>query len=158
MKKYNNKGIPLQQVSALTTDEVAVAIISDFKPKEKLVFVTYQGYVKRVAISEFNATRKTIDATKLVPNDKLLYVGHVSENQNIVLISQKQYCVCFECISVNCFKRNTFGIFGIKLDENDTLTSVIVAKNDDVINYRDKKILLSATKFGRKGSKGKLLT
>lgn len=158
MGRYNDKGIPLEQVSALTTDEVAVAIISDFKPKEKLVFVTYQGYVKRVAISEFNATRKTIDATKLVPDDKLLYVGHVAENQNIVLISQKQYCVCFECISVNCFKRNTFGIFGIKLDENDTLTSVIVAKNDDVINYRDKKILLSATKFGRKGSKGKLLT
>ena len=81
MGRYNDKGVPLEQVSALGADEEVVCVLSDYKPKEKLLFVTRSGLVKRVPLSEFDSTRKTTEATKLQLGDKLVFVGTIREKQ-----------------------------------------------------------------------------
>ena len=131
MGRYNDKGVPLEQVSALTTDEVAVAVISDYKPKEKLLFVTRKGYVKRVVISEFDTTRKTTDATKLSKGDSVLCVAPIKDKKTVVLVSEQNFCVMFDLSSVSLLKKATVGIIGMKVTDKDNLSYVTVLGEDD---------------------------
>lgn len=56
--RYNDKGVAPEQVSGLTMGEETICIISDYKPKGKLLFVIKGGFVKRVPLSEFATSRK----------------------------------------------------------------------------------------------------
>ena len=157
MGRYNDKGVPLEQVSALTTDEVAVAVISDFKPKEKLLFVTCKGYVKRVAISEFDTTRKTTDATKLSKDDSVLFVAPIKDKKTVVLVSEQKYCVAFELSSVSLLKKATVGIIGMKVSDEDNLSYATVLGEEDDFIVNEKRYTLSKLNTGKRGTKGKVI-
>ena len=155
MGRYNDKGVPLEQVSALTTEEVAVAVISDYKPKEKLLFVTRKGYVKRVAISEFDTTRKTTDATKLSKDDSVLYIAPTKDKRTVVLVSEQNFCVAFDLSSVSLLKKATVGIIGIKVKNEDNLSYVTVLGEEDIFVINGEKYRLSKLETGKRGTKGK---
>jgi len=157
MGRYNDKGVPLEQVSALTTDEVAVAVISDFKPKEKLLFVTRKGYVKRVAISEFDTTRKTTDATKLSKDDSVLFVAPITEKKTVVLVSEQNFCVAFDLSSVSLLKKSTVGIIGMKVTDKDNLSYATVLGEEDDFIVNEKRYTLSKLNTGKRGTKGKVI-
>lgn len=157
MGRYNDKGVPLEQVSALTTDEVAVAVISDYKPKEKLLFVTRKGYVKRVAISEFDTTRKTTDATKLSKDDSILFVAPIKDKKTVVLVSEQNFCVAFDLSSVSLLKKATVGIVGIKVSEKDSISYATVLGEEDEFVVNEKRYALSKLDTGKRGTKGKLI-
>lgn len=153
--RYNDKGVPLEQVSALTTEEVAVAVISDYKPKEKLLFVTRKGYVKRVAISEFDTTRKTTDATKLSKGDNVLCVAPIKDKKTVVLVSEQNNCVAFDLSSVSLLKKSTVGIIGIKATDKDNLSYATVLGEEDEFVVNEKRYTLSELDTGKRGTKGK---
>lgn len=157
MGRYNDKGVPLEQVSALTTDEVAVAVISDYKPKEKLLFVTRKGYVKRVAISEFDTTRKTTDATKLSKDDSILFVAPIKDKKTVVLASEQNFCVAFDLSSVSLLKKATVGIIGMKVSEKDSISYATVLGEEDEFVVNEKRYTLSKLDTGKRGTKGKLI-
>lgn len=154
MGRYNDKGVPLEQVSALTTDEVAVAVISDYKPKEKLLFVTRKGYVKRVVISEFDTTRKTTDATKLSKEDSVFSVLPIKEKKSVVIISKQKLCVSFELSSVSLLKKATVGVVGMKFDKNDEVDFVTTTP-DGNFDYNNKRYNLDKLNAGKRATKGK---
>ena len=154
MGRYNDKGVPLEQVSALTTDEVAVAVISDYKPKEKLLFVTRKGYVKRVVISEFDTTRKTTDATKLSKEDSVFAVLPIKEKKSVVIISKQKLCVSFELSSVSLLKKATVGVVGMKFDKNDEVDFVTTTP-DGNFDYNNKRYNLDKLNAGKRATKGK---
>lgn len=155
MERYNDKGVPLEQVLAMTTDEVAVAVISDYQSKDKLLFVTRKGYVKRVVISEFDTTRKTTDATKLSKNDSILFVSPIKDKKTVVLISEQNFCVAFDLSSVSVLKKATVGIIGMKLSNNDRITFATVLADEDEFVSNEKKYKLSKIDTGKRGTKGK---
>lgn len=105
MGRYNDKGVPLEQVSNLTKEETALFVVSDYNSKEKLIFVTSNGLVKRVVLSEFDSTRKTTDATKLDAEDKLMLVDVIKDKQSVVMISKSEMCVVFDCASAKLLKK-----------------------------------------------------
>ena len=155
MGRYNDKGVPLEQVSALTTDEVAVAVVSDYKPKEKLLFVTRKGYVKRVAISEFDTTRKTTDATKLSKDDSVLFVAPIKDKKTVVLVSEQNFCVVFDLSSVSLLKKATVGIIGMKVTDKNNLSYATVLGEESEFILNEKKYILSKLDAGKRGTKGK---
>ena len=155
MGRYNDKGVPLEQVSALTTDEVAIAVISDYKPKEKLLFVTRKGYVKRVVISEFDTTRKTTDATKLGKGDSVLFVAPIKDKKTVVLVSEQNFCVAFDLSSVSLLKKATVGIIGVKVSEKDSISYATVLGEEDEFVVNEKRYTLSKLDTGKRGTKGK---
>ena len=157
MGRYNDKVVPLEQVSALTTDEVAVAVISDYKPKEKLLFVTRKGYLKRVAISEFDTTRKTTDATKLSKDDSILFVAPIKDKKTVVLASEQNFCVAFDLSSVSLLKKATVGIIGMKVSEKDSISYATVLGEEDGFVVNEKRYTLSKLDTGKRGTKGKLI-
>ncbi len=155
--RYNDKGVPLEQVSGLTMDEEAIFVISDMKPREKLLFVTESGLVKRTHLSEFITSRKTIDSTKLSNGDKLIYVGLIKDKQIAVMISENKMCVAFESASVKLLKRNSAGIIGMKFDKGDKAVFSSVVDEDGTFIFNDTAYSVDKVDARKRATKGKHL-
>ncbi len=54
-----------------------------------LLFITEQGMIKQVAAEEFDVTRRTVAATKLADNDKVVCVNKIEQAQEIILRTQE---------------------------------------------------------------------
>ncbi len=157
MGRYNDKGVPLEQVSGLSMGEETICVISDDKPKEKLLFVTESGLVKRVLLSEFDTTRKTTDATKLTDGDKLVFVGAVKEKQSIVLISKAGMCVIFDAASAKLLKKNSVGVIGMKFDKNDCIGYAAVTDENGAFVFEEKPYRIQDVDAGKRATKGRRL-
>ena len=152
--KMNEKGVPMETISALSSGENVIAVLSDINPKAKLLFGTENGMVKLVPITEFAASRRTIDATKLVA-DKLLIVQPVKE-ENIIMVSKTGQAVMFAASGVSTLKRNSVGVIGMKFDGKDVVDAIFVTTTDS-IEYNGKTYTIKSI-TGKRGSKGKPLT
>lgn len=157
MGRYNDKGVPLEQVSGLTMGEETICVISDYKPKSKLLFVTEGGLVKRVPLSEFDTSRKTTDSTKLINGDSLVFVGAITDKQSVVLISKTKMCVAFDCASVKLLKKNSAGIIGMKFDKEDSVATVAIANENGTFDFDNEQYCLSTMNYGKRATKGKLI-
>jgi len=155
MGRYNDKGVPIEQVSAMEPNESAIFVISDYKPKEKLFFATEQGYVKKVSLSEFITSRKTIDSTKLSKGDKVVLVENIRDKKTAVLISKNKLCVTFDLSSISMLKRNATGVIGMKFDKGDSLSYVAVIGEDNQVVLHEKAYDIAKMNFGKRGTKGK---
>jgi len=153
--RYNDKGVPLESVSALTTQENVISVVSDLRPREKLLFATRSGMVKRVQISEFATTRRTTEATKLAPDDALTAVLPLSGKGDILLITKDRFCVSFEQGSIGVLKRSALGVIGIKLNVSDAVASVCVADDQGNFIFDGESRSLKKTDAGKRGTKGK---
>lgn len=157
MGRYNDKGVPLEQVSAMGNSEVAVSVISDYKPKEKLLFATRKGLVKRVALSEFDTTRKTIEATKLAADDALVTVTCISDAKTVLLISKNQLCVAFEISGISLLKKTAAGVIGIKLVDDDEVVYADMVTDVSEFVLNDKIYRVNSISPGKRGTRGRPL-
>lgn len=89
--KFREKGIPIDNVSNYTSSEEEIVMICDAEQMRfaKLLFATAQGMIKRVDGKEFQVAKRTIVATKLQEDDRLVSVKVVNETQNLVLQTKK---------------------------------------------------------------------
>ncbi len=153
--RYNDKGVPLEQVSALTMQENAVAVVTDLYPKRKLLFATKNGYVKKVLVSEFDTTRRTTDATKLGKDDLVISVTELSEKGEVVMVTKGKMCVSFEQGSIGVLKKNSIGVIGIKLNKKDEVVFAGIANEAGEFFVNEKKYKLSKIQAGKRATKGK---
>lgn len=151
--KMNDKGVPMETISNLSSNENVIAVISDINPKAKLLFGTENGMVKLVSISEFAVSRRSIDATKLV-DDKVLIVQPVKDDI-VVMISKTQQAVAFAASGIATMKRNAVGIMGMKFDNNDVVVAIYATTADSI--EHDNKTYTIKSISGKRGSKGKPL-
>ena len=124
--KYNDKGVPLEKVSGLTSTETVLCVVADIAPKEDLVFVTEGGFLKKTAISEFASSRKTIDATKLNEGDKLVAVVPAANGKNIEIVTEKRKKILLDISRIKKLKRNSIGVRPAKLNAAGTVVSADV--------------------------------
>ena len=124
--------------------------------QSKLVFVTESGLVKTVAGSEFNASKRTIAATKLGEDDKLLSVFDVNSYNQLVLQSEKGLFIRFALSDITEMKKTAAGVRGIGLSVSDKLVAAWPL-NSSVpfsIRYKEKELLLNRIKLTGRGGKG----
>ncbi|MBP5311454.1 MAG: DNA topoisomerase 4 subunit A [Clostridia bacterium] len=155
MSRYNDKGVPLEQVSALTTKENYVSVVSDFKPKDRLLFATANGNVKKVQVSEFDSSRRTTDATKLQQGDAVAAVVPLSGKGNIVLITEGGFIVAFETGSISVLKKNSVGVTGIKLNKGDKVIFACETDENGCFTFDEKEYKLSDLDCGKRTTRGK---
>ena len=153
--KYNDKGVPLETISGVTTKENILNLISDINPKETIFFATAQGFVKKLHLDEFSLSRKSFDSTKLSPDDKLVFVSPVGENKTVALMTDDQLCVGFALDSINYLKRISVGVAGIKLSSSNLLSSVYLSADEQQVEVDGK--VKKMKEVGKRGSKGKPL-
>lgn len=151
--KYADKGVPMETISTLTSKETAISIVSDLHSKSKLLFVTTNGFIKAVPMSEFITSRRTIDATKLF-GDKVIAV-QPAKNETVILITKNKMAVAFSADGVSTMKKNAIGVIGIKLEPKDVVTAVVITSEDNFT--LDNKTYAVKGVAGKRGSKGKQL-
>jgi len=136
--------------------------VKDFNQNLDLLFVTAKGYVKRTPLKDFSHPRSTgITAISMEPDDKLIYIGLVSEKDNIILISRKGRAIRFSVQDVRQMGRAARGVRGILLDQNDdSVVAATVIHPDDryllIITEKGygKRVALSEFPIQRRGGKG----
>ena len=156
--KFRDKGIPIDNLSNYDSTQeriLCVAPVQETKLK-KLLFVTAMGMCKLVDGEEFDVAKRTVAATKLLPEDKLVSVGCLEDQGQIVLQSAQGVFLKFALEEIPEKKKAAAGVRGIRLAENDRIEQVylLVPGMDVAISWKDKELLLNKLRLGKRDTKG----
>ena len=112
--KFRDKGQPIDNISNYDSTQEEIVYICDSEQMRyaNLLFATKQGMVKKVGGSEFQVTKRTIAATKLQPEDEVVNIRVVTENQHIVLQTADGFFLRFPAAEVTETKKGAIGVRG----------------------------------------------
>ena len=156
--KFREKGIPIDNVSNYTSSEEEIVMICDAEQMRfaKLLFATAQGMIKRVDGKEFQDAKRTIVATKLQEDDRLVSVKVVNETQNLVLQTKNGYFLRFPAADVPEKKKAAVGVRGIRLQKKDELehTYLFEEGTETKVTYGEKTVTLNRLKAAKRDGVG----
>lgn len=156
--KFREKGTPIDNVSNYTSSEEEIVMICDAEQMRfaKLLFATAQGMIKRVDGKEFQVAKRTIVATKLQEDDRLVSVKVVNETQNLVLQTKNGYFLRFPAADVPEKKKAAVGVRGIRLQKKDELehTYLFEEGTETKVTYGEKTVMLNRLKAAKRDGVG----
>ena len=116
------KGSNIVNLLEIDRDEKITAMfpISEFTDDKYMVFVTRNGVIKRVVLSELQNIRKSgLRALGLNEDDELVDVRLTDGSENIMIGTHNGRAITFAESDVRPMGRTAVGVRGIKLDEDD---------------------------------------
>lgn len=152
-----DKGTAIGAILKLESGEKILNVFSDIINQDRpyLLFALKDGSVKKIEKMEYLGKTRNLSgmvATK-VKDSEVVSVQETNGN-DIVLRSNNGYCIRFAADDVRATGRNSAGVKGIKLSEEDYLTTCIICdKIDKKVKIKDKKIMIAAQGRGGKGKK-----
>ena len=156
--KFRDKGIPIDNVSNFSSakEQIVLATSQSELNLYRIVFVTEQSMMKIVDGGEFDVNKRTVAATKLGDNDKVISVYVLKDKSNIVLRTKEGYFLRFSLSEIPDKKKGAIGVRGMKLGAKDLVEEVYYTQNavDSKIMYKEKEINLTALKAGKRDTKG----
>ena len=178
--KFRDKGVPIDNVGNYDSSGENIVFLSAAGNITgcKLLFVTKQGMMKLVDTSEFEASKKTVAATKLADGDSVAailktdatvevysrfnYDGSMAEDeviessQNVVVRTENGVFLKFPLTEIPQKKKNAVGVRGIKLVKDDTVDDVYLIGNTEDVSteYCGKTIDLGRMKLAHRDTKG----
>ncbi len=156
--RFRDKGVPIDNFSNYnSTEEQLVGIGSMEALKErKLIFATRGGMLKIVDGSEFETGKRTVAATKLGEEDKVLLAEPVEGSEQLVLQSREGYFLRFSISEVPEKKKGAIGVRGMRLGTDDCLEAAYLYQtgSEQTITYKEKQIILNKLKPGSRDTKG----
>ena len=156
--KFRDKGQPIDNISNYDSTQEEIVYICDSEQMRyaKLLFATKQGMIKKVEGPEFQVTKRTITATKLQPEDEVVKIQVVTENQHIVLQTTDGFFLRFPAAEVTEKKKGAIGVRGIRLKKDDTLTDVYLFEEgtECKISYHEKEVTLNRLKLAKRDGTG----
>ena len=107
--------------------------------------------IKKVEGTEFQVTKRTITATKLQPEDEVVKIQVVTENQHIVLQTTDGFFLRFPAAEVTEKKKGA-----IRLKKDDALTDVYLFEEgtECKISYHEKEVTLNRLKLAKRDGTG----
>lgn len=148
----------LMQRERITT----VLPIEKFDAERFLIAVTKNGIIKKMAISEFDTSRKTgLIAIKLKDDDELIGIKETRGDANIIIVTKKGKCICFSEDDVREMGRIAAGVRAITLDSDDEVVSMEIANKKEHLlvateNGFGKRTAVKEYKIQARGGKGLL--
>ena len=135
----NVPGLALEQDEAIA----AVVDLKDFESQgvggsppsgnggeRYLVFGTRRGMVKRTRLSDYNSPRQVLIAISLREGDELVGVQVTSGDDELLLVSRKAMAIRFSESDARPMGRDTSGVKGMDLDEDDEVLSMTTAVSE----------------------------
>ncbi len=122
--RLKDKGTPIDNISGHDSKTENIIQILPLDPEQELVFVSSDGYVKRVSMQEFDVTRRTIDSTKLSPGATVVYVAPYDSKRTLMLTSANRYGIRFQQEEIPVQGKVARGAIGLKLEEGDHIEEV----------------------------------
>jgi DNA gyrase subunit A len=156
--KFKDKGVPIDNVSNYDSAHEAIifaATQSDLN-LYRLIFITQTGMLKIVDGGEFDVSKRTVAATRLLDGDTVLKVVIYTDQQNIVLQSHKGCFLKFPVDQIPELKKTAVGVKGMNLADGDQIEEVYFTKNLETatIKYHDKDLELNHLKLATRNGKG----
>ncbi|MDD7770818.1 DNA gyrase/topoisomerase IV subunit A [Suipraeoptans intestinalis] len=156
--KFRDKGIPIDNISnySSATEEVVYACDELQFHQGKLLFGTSQGMLKIVDASEFLVSKRTVSATKLSADDRVVFVKPAGKGQQIVLQSKNGYFLRFSTDEVPEKKKTAIGVRGIKLKPKDTVEAIYLFEEgvETKVSYKGKEVSLNRLKQAKRDTAG----
>ena len=135
-KSRTARGVYVTSVEglALEPDEriAAVLALKDFEGNggHFLTFATEHGMTKRTALEEYDSSRQVLIAINLREGDRLIGVSVTSGEDDIFLVSRKGMAIRFHETDARAMGRDTTGVIGMQLDDDDAVLSMTPAVTD----------------------------
>jgi DNA gyrase subunit A len=135
------KGIKLQDDDIVVGMEV-LDLKKDGEKESTLLVVTNEGYGKRTVLSKYRTTNragKGIINIKLTRKREVIGFQEVSENDEVILVTQKGKIIRIDAVTIGCYGRGTQGVRLINLDEDDSLVKFSVIPFDSIKEEKEKQ-------------------
>jgi DNA gyrase subunit A len=156
------KGKPIVNLINVSADTKiqAMVFVRQFKDDEFLLFCTRKGTVKKTRLSEYGNVRSTgIKAIKIEEGDELIEVAVTSGNNDAVIATRHGLSIRFNEGDVREMGRDTTGVKGIELSDDDHVVGMVVIKREATLLCVTTKGLGKCThideyRVQRRGGKG----
>ena len=156
--KMRDKGVPVDNVSNYDSarEEIIYAASQEALRLDKVVFVTGSGMVKAVPGTEFDVVKKTVAATKLTPDDRVVFVSGLGDALSLVLQTRGGMFLRFAVEDIPEQKKNAIGSRGIRLSGDDTVENAWLLSQGDktVIKVHDTEIDITRLRISKRDGKG----
>jgi DNA gyrase subunit A len=145
---------------AANTPISAMVPVREFSDTQYLLFATKLGTVKKTALSQYSNPRSSgIKAIKIEKGDELIDVQITTGSNDIVLATKHGLSIRFHEADVREMGRDTTGVKGIELREDDVVKGMVVVKRDATLlvvteNGMGKRSPIDAYRVQKRGGKG----
>ena len=123
--------IPLQEGETISS----MIPINNFNTTEMLLMTTKNGIIKKCPLKLFSKVRSTgVRAQKIRAEDELISVKRLSnEMQDIFIATKLGYAVRFDESELRELGRNSMGVKGADLREDDEIIDTLLVTDEDII-------------------------
>ena len=158
--KLRDKGTPVDNLSKFSSSDDEILYVTSAKlPKGYILFASKEGLVKLVETAEYETNQKAVAATKLNDGDSLVSVLFCTGKEDIILQTKDNYFLRYDMSEVSVLKKNTKGIKGINIGDDDSLKAAYAfPKKDNGATAPlggEKFVHLSEIPYGTRAAKGK---
>jgi len=156
--KMRDKGIPIDNVSNFDTSKETVVLAASQSELNlyRLVFTTKQAMMKIVDGGEFDVSKRTVAATKLMDGDEVVNVEVIHTQKTVILRSNDGYFLRFYVETIPEKKKAAVGVRGMRLGKNDYIRDVYYLNDmeEKMIEHNDKELQLGHLKVTSRDTKG----
>jgi DNA gyrase subunit A len=163
LQKRTARGKPIVNFLPLKEGENVAAMIpiNNFNTIEMLIMTTKNGIIKKTPLKLFSKFRSTgVRAQRIRPGDQLVSVKRLSnELQDIFMATKLGYAVRFDESELRELGKNSMGVKGAELREDDEVIDTLLVTDDNIIltltknGYGQRVFVKEYRKTGR-GAKG----
>lgn len=156
--KFRDKGTPIDNLSNYNSNIENIVFLTSQTELNlyRVIFATKQSMLKVVDGGEFDVTKRTVAATKLLDQDEVINICLLKEQRNIVLQSAEGFFLRFPVEEIPEKKKGAVGVRGMKITEKDVIEMVYYTQNavEQSIEYKGRTIELNKLKLGKRDQKG----
>ena len=159
--KMRDKGIPIDNVSNFDTSKETIVLAASQSELNlyRLVFTTKQAMMKIVDGGEFDVSKRTVAATKLMDGDEVVNVEVIHTQKTVILRSNDGYFLRFYVETIPEKKKAAVGVRGMRLGKNDYIRDVYYLNDmeEKMIEHNDKELQLGHLKVTSRDTKGTMV-
>ena len=156
--RFRDKGVPIDNISNYSSEKERIIYVSGQEDivNSKLIFATAGAMLKVVCGDEFDVAKKTVVATKLNDDDRIVDIHEYSEELNISMVTMNNMLLKFNASEIPEKKKSAVGVRGMKLAVGDMVDAVYYSDNieDMTVSINEKDVNLRNVKNGKRDQKG----
>lgn len=141
------RGLAIVNLVQLEKDEKISAIIPIKRDEEGgyLSMLTEQGIYKRTSLDEFkNIKKRGLKAINLKDDDKVIGVRRTAGDEKIACVTKLGKILIFDEKTTRAMSRTAMGVIAMKLNKDDCIVSIEVAKKDTSL------LMITENGYGKK--------